>query len=211
MELPQSFLGVVSQALNRYLNLDPSVKTRLIPLAGKVVAIEFIGLPVGFFIRVQNDGLELLGTYSEKPDTVIRGTPFAFMALRLQQTQATKHTFSGDMEVVGNIHLGQALQGILMEVNIDWEGQLAQYLGETPAHFVAAQVKYGKQLLESTVKRMQANLQEYVQEEAHIAPAKSAVEQFYADVDALYLATERLEANIQLLQKQLKSKPRAAH
>ena len=199
--LVQGVLGGLEAAINHALQLDPGTRQRLSALAGKVIAVEVAPAvlpPVTVFMQPHSAGVDLLGHFEDEPDCQLSGTPAALLQLMLADNkQALLH--DGSIKIDGDVHLAQNLQSILADLELDWEAQLAQLMGDLPAHQLANQLRglftWGKQAADS----MTMNLEEYLHEEIRLTPPRAEVEAFYQQVHNLQLATDRLEARINRL------------
>ncbi|WP_428606410.1 ubiquinone biosynthesis accessory factor UbiJ [Sedimenticola sp.] len=190
----------LEQALNRYLQLDPSATAQMARLHGKVIAFELAGLGQTLYLIPGPAGVQLLSRYEDEPDCVLQGTPLALARMGNQETSSDQ-LFSGEVRISGDTELAHRFGKILGGMSIDWEAQLAQYTGTLVAEDVAGVVKqvsgWGRRALDT----LELDLQELLQKELRILPERSEVEQFLADVDQLRDDIERLEARIILLQR----------
>ena len=194
---PVSFLTAGFEAVfNRYLHLDPEVMPKLVALSGKVVAVELRGMNVTFFMQPNPQGVSLLLDYDGTADVTVRATPGALIRLT--------RGFSGvdpELEIEGNTEVGEAFQGMLSAIDIDWEEQLSHLLGDTAArqagNFVRASLAWGEQALDTLLR----DTVEYLQQESRDLPPRGSVERFLDDIDDLRSDLDRLEARIQRLRR----------
>ena len=199
--LVQGVLGGLEAAVNHALQLDPATQQRLAGLAGQVIAIEVappLLPPVTAFLQPHTAGVDLHGHFEGEPDCRISGSPGALLQLTLAENkQALLH--DGSIQISGDTHLAQKLQSILADLELDWEAQLAQLMGDIPAHQLANQLRGLFGWGQKAATRMTMNVEEYLHEEIRVTPPQAEVEAFYAKVHDLQLATDRLEARINRL------------
>ena len=207
MSLPQTLSAALEVAMNRYFALDEVAFASLADLEGRIIEIHFSGLNESLYLFPGMDGLMVLSDFDGEADTRLVGTPIALAQLSLAKNPADV-LFSGDVKIEGDTRLGQQFKKILSQINIDWEEQLSQYVGDIVAH----QLGNGVRKLSAWMQRNQqsANLDmgEYLQEESRLSPAAAEINHFIHQVDTLRQDTDRLQARINHLlaaQKEEKS------
>ena len=194
--------NVIQYALNQYLKLDPEVPKQLAKFSGKTVKVEFNGLPLYLYFHFEATEIRVAKQYSQQADTIIRGTPLALLGLGLSTgVQKAKHLFSGDVEIKGDVELGQELQKILDNMDIDWEEHLAVITGDVIAHQVGNVVRSTVNWGQESKQAMQKNLTDYLQEEINLMPTREALDDFFQEVDQLRHATDRIEVRVSKLQR----------
>lgn len=192
-------IAAIEQALNGVLALDPQTRERLRELDGKVIAVVFKGLGTTLYFTPEGDRLRVMGYYDGRPDTVLRGTPLAFM--RLRTGDAAGGLFGGEVSVEGDVELGQRLQRLLDRVDLDWEEHLSRLTGDVVAHQVGSLMRGAFAWGRNAVDSLRRDAGEYLQEEVQLLPAKGEVAAFLGEVDRLRDDADRLEARIRQLHK----------
>jgi ubiquinone biosynthesis protein UbiJ len=109
-----------------------------------------------------------------------------------------------DIHIQGNMHTARALQQLLREIDIDWEEQLAQVIGDIPAHQLGNLTRSGLSWGQQVLQKFRLDASEYLRYEAELLPSRHAVEFFLSDIDTLRSDLDRLEARIRRLQRALK-------
>ena len=200
MKPPALFFSALDLALNSYLRLDANTLQRLGALAGKVIAIELRGLDLIFYLLPHAEGIRIEGAYDAGvPDASLSGAPLALARLgAAKQEKGTQ--FSGDVEIRGDIELGQRFKAILDDIDIDWEEHVSRITGDVLAHQMGNVARgvlaWGRNALD-TVSR---DVAEYLHEESRDLPTRSEVEEFLVGIDTLRSDVDRLEARVQRLQ-----------
>lgn len=198
--------------LNYYLRLDPEVPPKLKALSGKVIGLELIfsapgGLPLekmqfDLFLLPGAGGIQVVDSYPGIPDVTIRGTPLAMARLSRQGVRAIS---GSGVEIEGDTHVGGDFQTLLAAVDIDWEEQLSQLLGDAVAH-QAGNILRGFQVWgRKTLDTLYRDASEYLQEEAGYLPPSGALIDFLNAVDTLRSDVDRLEARVRRLQRTYES------
>jgi ubiquinone biosynthesis protein UbiJ len=79
---------------------------------------------------------------------------------------------------------------------MDWEAPLVNSLGDVTGHQLAQGLRglfsWGQQASASFIRQ----LEEYIHEEARLAPPRQEVEDFYQDLEQLNLRVDRLQARL---------------
>jgi len=189
-------------AINRYLRLDPDCLPQLRKLDGKIVAVEFKGLPLKVYLRIADDRVYVLGEFEGTPDTCLRGTPLAMVKLGMSETSA-KTLFQGDVEIEGDLETGRQFKTFLDTIDIDWEEQLSRLVGDVAAHQVGNLLRgslvWGKQVADT----LSQDAAEYLQEETQELPRPDEVDAFLAEVDSLRSDVDRLAARVNRIQTKI--------
>lgn len=200
--LPVPLLAAVETAFNRYLALDPENAANLCRLQGKVIEIELRGVWRRLFLLPQTDSVMVLGDYEGDADATISGSPLALMAMH-HPGNRSRSLFSGEVEIRGDAGIGQALQRILDDMDIDWEEMLSRYTGDVVAHQLGNLVRGANGWLRRSAGVLEQDVGEYLQEEARSLPPRLEVRDFMDDVDAARSDVDRLEARVKRLEARL--------
>ncbi len=180
--------------LNTYLGMDPLTIEKCRDLTGKVVKIELSGLGLTLFVIPKGDGVQLLQHYAGIPDAVITGSPFTLFKASLTDTKAMQ-----DLNITGDVELGQRFHLLLREIDIDWEEHLSKITGDVIAHQLGNFARGAKQFCANTRKSMQANISEYLHEESRHLPPREELEDFYSDVSQIRNDVERIVRRMEKL------------
>ncbi|MDY6991595.1 MAG: SCP2 sterol-binding domain-containing protein [Pseudomonadota bacterium] len=192
-------LTVIETFINQVLKLDPLSLSALAQLAGKAIQLELTAIPLKIVILPMPHGINLQDHYQGQIDTTIRGAPFTLLAL-LQQPHINLAQHP-EVQVTGDINTAQQLINCLKNLHIDWEEQVAQWFGDTPAHHLGHLLRQGQAQVQKQLHTWQLNLSEYVQEEVQSVPAQGEMNAFLNAVDTLRDDVERLEQRLNRLQQ----------
>jgi ubiquinone biosynthesis protein UbiJ len=202
----KNFLAeTLQKALNAYLALDPESKRRIADLDGKVVTLELLATNVVLHLFFADGAIQIQPGKPVLADTIIKGTPLRLLHLALTREQRQQF-FSDDVSIQGNLELGQLVIDLFDHLEIDWEELLSRCIGDIPAHHVGRIADKFKSWTRMTRKIFSQDVSEYVHEEIDLFPPREALKDFYQDVDAMRMDTDRLEAKIKHLQKTLSAK-----
>ncbi|MFL2546430.1 MAG: SCP2 domain-containing protein [Candidatus Rariloculaceae bacterium] len=187
--------ALIEQVLNGHIRESTAAMERLESLAGRSLAIEFTGPGIALILTAAERELRVEAESEAEATATLSGTPLALLAsLRgdsLSGFRAAGISLHGDAEVA------EAYSELLRLARPDLEEQLSHVTGDFIAHqagvFVRDISSWGARAIEAS--RM--NLSEYLQEESRHLPARAEVENFYADVDALRDAADRVAARVE--------------
>jgi ubiquinone biosynthesis protein UbiJ len=195
----------LQKALNAYLALDPESKSRIVALDGKVVTLELLATGVVFHLIFTDGAIQIQPGKPESADTIIKGTPLRLLHLALSREQRQKF-FSDDVSIQGNLELGQLVIDLFDHLEIDWEEIVSRFIGDIPAHHIGRITGKVKSWLSMTGNVFSQDVSEYIHEEIDLFPPREALKDFYQDVDAMRMDTDRLEARIKHLENTLLAK-----
>ena|SRR3989338_9033495 len=195
-------ISALEKGINRYFKMDPSAIEKLAELSGKVVLFDVKNLG-SFYCLPYETGVKILVEYEGKPDTVVKGTLFSlFKASRAKsQIEAGR----SDLEITGDIELGEKISHILRHVDIDWEEQTSKIMGDVAAQKLGNLVRSAKYWINQRTSNLRESFTEYVQEEAGQFPTRAEVEDFIQDVNEFRHAVDRLELRIKIYSDKHKS------
>ena len=201
--MPSLFTPFIEDAGNRLLRLDPETLRRLGDLQGQIFCIEFRDLGRKLYLHPSESGFRLETECDRSPAVTLRGTLATFARLGLGNS--TDSLKAGELEIEGDAVLGQRLQRILGELNLDWEEPLARRFGDPLGHEIgrAARAFFGWQ--KQALRTFGLNSAEYLQEESRLLPTRHEIEEFLGAVDHVRADVDRIAARVQRLKDKLPS------
>lgn len=197
----------LEKALNRYLALDPEAKKRIALLQNKVVALELSGTPIKVQLLFTPTQIQL-NWHDEVvlvPDITIRGTPLNLLHMSISSGKQRRRFFVDTICVEGNMELAQQVLAIFDELEIDWEEQIAQCVGDIPAYHAGRMLRGVKQFGQQLRGVLRDNVDEYVHEEINWFPPAEALQDFMRGVDELRMDVDRLAARVAALKEKMQS------
>lgn len=189
-------LDILNGAAGALINLDPDGKQKLAELRGKVFCLEVSAPPIKLYLLPTERGIEFRRG-AEAADVTLSGSVSAFVRLG---RAAGGGSPEDRVAVHGDAELGQALQKILGQLDIDWEELLSRYVGDTPARKLGNAARGLAGWAEKSLDLARENTADYLREEKRILVTNPAMERFdqalnrtRADVDRLTRRVERLQ------------------
>ena len=192
-------LKALQKAIKQALNLDEAMPGKLRALEGKVLKLIISPLNTGFFIQFKEGEMHLLDDYDGQADTIIHSSPLGLIRLSLLPASKARSLFNDKIRISGDLELGQEVKQLFDEIDIDWEGHLAQFTGDVVAHQIGSFIRKGIDLKNHFSQTMRHNVTEYIQEELRLSPSTNELEDFFHDIDELSLDVERLQAHFNQL------------
>lgn len=202
---PTLLLAGCERTLNALLARDPAAPTRLAALAGSRLLVRLEQPNIELVIHYHHAGLDLLrgeGINEADVDAVVELTPETFSEW-ISGASVERLMFDGKLAVRGHIHLLEATRQLLFDLDIDWESELARWLGDVPAHSLAEGLRRMARWGLRAKDELLQDVSEYVFEEARLLPGQQQRNVLREHLTELEVATDRLEARFKRLQRQL--------
>jgi ubiquinone biosynthesis protein UbiJ len=182
---------------NRILRLDPETLRRLGDLPDRAICIEFRDLDRKIYLHPSAAGFRMSTESAQSPTVTLRGNLPVFVRLGLAAGRNAPAV--GELEIEGDVALGQRLQHILQDIDLDWEEQLARLTGDAVAHELGRVARAAFAWHRQAIHTLGLNTTEYLQEEARILPTRAEVQIFLDAVDVLRSDVDRLGARVERL------------
>lgn len=192
-------LKALQKAINYALALDESMSSKIAALEGKVLEVIVAPLAVNFYIRFEQQQLQLLDEHGGQPDTIIHSSPLGLIRLSFLPASKARSLFNDKIRLSGDLELGQQVKKLFDELDIDWEGHLAHFTGDVVAHQLGSFFRQGLVFKKQLGESMRHNITDYLQEELGSLPPRAEIDDFFTDIDELALAVERLQAHVNQL------------
>jgi ubiquinone biosynthesis protein UbiJ len=192
-------LASIEKFLNRSLPRSPRAQALAASLSGRSLAVEITGTGP---VVIASTGAQLRVTRStqQPADASISAGPFSLLALAGSGSQGLARsgaTISGDAEVA------QQFSELLGLLKPEPEEELAQLIGDAPAHHLGrlarAALGFGDRAVRTTVN----NVAEYLAHERRVLVPKAEGRQLLDGIDALRDDVDRFEARLQRLEQRL--------
>lgn len=199
--LTARLLKTLTFSIQQLLKADAQSAKRLQRLNGKNLEITLKPFDFTFYLRIQDNDFMLSDCAPEIIHATITGTPLQFAGVALFKADRNRF-FAEDIQLSGDADAAHQIMKLFDELRIDWEDISSNIIGDIPAYRVSQFVKSTKNWLKTTCETLTHHIDDYVHEEANLAPSFFAVDDFLNDVDALRMQTDRLEAKMNHLIKE---------
>ena len=128
-------------------------------------------------------------------DCQVKGSASEFIEL-LGARDKPSALINGGLSVSGDTDPLIALQEILAQLDVDWEAPLATVIGDIPAHQIGRAMRRSVRWGRGANNALLRHVEEFVHEEARLAPPRIEVEDFCDDLQALQSRLQRLGARL---------------
>lgn len=200
--LGAALLAGVEAGLNKVLALDATALPRLAALQGRVIAVDCTPPALRLFLLPGADGLRLAGHWEAPADCTLRAPAGRLLELAVRRDKsAVLH--APDVELNGHSACLLDLAAILQDLELDWEGALAEWLGPLGAVALARPLQGAGQWSGDALASLRLNLADWLAEEARLLAGRQEAEARFAELDDLKLALDRLEARSERLARRL--------
>ena len=209
---PTLLLAGCERTLNALLARDPAAPARLAALMGSRLLIRLEQPHLELVIHYHHAGLDLMrgeGVDETEVDAVVELTPETISEW-ISGASIERLMFDGKLAVRGRIHLLEATRELLFDLDIDWESELARWLGDMPAHSLAEGLRRAARWGLRAKDELMQDVSEYVFEEARLLPGQQQRNVLRDHLTELEIATDRLEARFNRLQRKLTQPPQSA-
>lgn len=206
-ELFLPVLAGIETAINSILALDPATLDALARFQGKVIAMELEAKAktplMTLYLLPGKSGVIVLSQYAGEADTTLAGTPLALakmsLASKVGGPDASDVLFSGEVNIRGDIELGQSFKRVLDKMEIDWEEHLSQITGDIVAYNVGNSLRQFGSWWKQSATTLAQDAAEFLQQEDARLPLDTEMQEFTQAVDTIRDDVERLQARIQRL------------
>jgi len=188
--------------INAALTKDPASKQALTKLEGQVLSVESTLPPLTIAIEPTATGIQLHDNWDGNVAVTINGTLIAMAAIAVNAKESISFSGTG-VNVSGNLDTLHQLNKIMGDVDIDWEGALAEIIGDIPAHLIAKGIRNSAVIRKDIVTRASSGLVEVAQEEFNLTPSKNEFEAMIPDIRQLSADADRLAARVRRLYQKI--------
>lgn len=197
MNIAEVLSAILEDGCNRLLRLDGDTLRSLGDLDEKVFCLRInkegkgeIGPNLYFF--PSEGGFRIRHEYEGEPDVTITGNPPAI--LRMMVGESTPDFIgTGQMQITGDLELGQRFQKILKKIDIDWEEHLSKFVGDVAAHRTGVAARQFRGWGKHVAETLKQDFSEVMTEELRITPVPETVQKFMGSVDQIKVDVDRLE------------------
>ena len=195
-------IELLELASNNALDYDPESRHRLAKLQGKTMALRIQPIDQVIAVTPQPEGLEYSRSIPDEVDVRLTATLSAMIKISRSGIDDADLK-PGELEIAGDPIIGQRFAQIIAELDIDWEGFLAEHMGDTPAHFLTVAAGKARDFADESGVQFKARLKTFLTEDLNLVAAREEVDPFLDEVDRLRADTERLQRRLKRLQTSL--------
>ncbi|QTP53678.1 hypothetical protein HNO51_02665 [Billgrantia sulfidoxydans] len=198
-------LAGIERTLNALLARDLAAPSRLARLAGSRLLLRLEHPTLTLLLSFHPRGVDLM-----RQEELDEGSADAVVELDAETLgellggeSMERLMFRGRLAVRGRVHLLEEVRELFFDLDIDWEAELARWLGDVPAHSLAEGLRRMARWGLRAQEEMRADIAEYVFEEARLLPGRHQFETLRDHLTELEVAADRLEARLARLRRRL--------
>ncbi|MFD2192151.1 ubiquinone biosynthesis accessory factor UbiJ [Pistricoccus aurantiacus] len=198
-------LAGLERTINALLARDPAAPSRLARLDGARLLFRLERPSTALLIQFHERGLHLSRPASiddSQVDAVVEIDTEALGELLAGQS-IERLMFRGSLAVRGRVQPLEQARELILDLDLDWENELANWLGDQPAHSLAEGLRRLARWGLRTRQELSADIGEYVFEEARLLPGRDQLEVLRDHLTELEMASDRLEARLARLRRRL--------
>jgi ubiquinone biosynthesis protein UbiJ len=199
--LPQLISAVVEWVINKAVALNSNKLISFARLHQKILTIELAELssPLVFTVNVTDNQADItVTTQCEASDCVITTSLKTLKKLSANES-LTQLIKQDELDVQGDIKIAQQFAQIAQALDIDWQSELAKYLGDVPTHKLVQFGQQVSQLLSNKGKKIEADFNEYIVHEQRLVVTRSQITYFNQQVDEISQETSSLATRLDKL------------
>ena len=195
-------LDLLELASNTALAHDPETLARLTKLQGKTMTLHLKTLGQSLSVTPHIEGLEFSHAIPEKVDVTLSVTIGAMIKISRDGLDNAELE-SGELEIVGDPIVGQRFAQVMAGLDIDWQGLLAERIGESPARAVSLAAVQAKSFADESRTKFKTLVNTLIKEDLQLVADKDSVENFLDGVDTVRADTDRLMARLTRIQSKV--------
>lgn len=204
---PTLLLAGIERTVNAVLARDPASSSRLSRLAGQHLLLRLERPSLTLLLGFHAQGVDLMRQeegHESEADAVIELDAETLGEL-LGGEPMERLMFQGKLAMRGRVHLLEEARDLFLDLDLDWEAELARWVGDIPAHSLAEGLRRLARWGLRAHEEMRADIAEYVFEEARLLPGRQQFENLRDHLTELEVAADRLEARLARLRRRLES------
>lgn len=199
MPFPQLLQALAETGANRLLKFDPASQRRLTRLAGKAILVRFSDLKLSLGFTATTDGLLVTGNLAA-PDATVE-LPLAAASELTDSANIPRAIREGHLQLDGDPMLLKQFSELFAKLDVDWEGELARYVGDVPSHLAFSAVRKIKTAGYKAFSQFARWGAEQLTEETRLTPSRLEQQAFFDAVDDLKSDTAQLERRLARLEQ----------
>lgn len=197
-------LAAMEAGLNQLFAMDPETFAKLSRFRGQIIAFYITDIDQRLYFFPDDQGVQIICHYEGEPDTIISGSLPAFAKMTVaEENEKTRSVFKGEIQISGDMALGQHFQALFQQLDIDWEEHLSRITGDVIAHSLGNVARgllgFGKKVSTS----LGMDVSEYLQYETRDIASGPEIEHFNQQVDSIRNDVDRAEARLLRLEQML--------
>ncbi len=198
--LSLSAISAIEHGINLALQQDTPSQQRLSKLAGQQVILYVEDFSLILQVHILEQGVMLHKPdhledieLDPKLDTLVQGPSSAYRKLL-----EGDGFFDGDLRIQGNAQALMTLHKVMENFELDWEGLLADHIGDLPAATLARLLRVQWSWSKEFATQARIQLVQHLQSDSQLLPSKIEVDAFVDQLENFGTQLDRFEAKLRL-------------
>ena len=186
--------AALQQAINTALSLDETTQKKLAQHDSRSIQLCCTAPEINITV-VLGAQVHVLQNGEPTADSCISGDATAWLELATAEDAAST-LINGQLQISGDSQLLMDIKSIAAAIELDWEGHLAQFIGDVPAHLLGKLASAAGTLGNQTQKTLRRTLVDFLHEEARLLPSRIEADNAAARLREIEMQLERVEAKL---------------
>jgi ubiquinone biosynthesis protein UbiJ len=198
--ISQVLTSALEVVINKTLALS-TTKTSLKNLTQKTltVTLKELGFPLSFTVCNTIEKPQIIVTgLAERADCTIVTSISTLRELKAEQ-QITELIKQDKLDLTGDIKVAQQFANLAENLNIDWQSELANHIGDIPTHKLMQLGKRVSTKVKFAATQIKADASEYIVHEKRLVVTRSQLDQFNQQVVEISNQVDELNQRISQL------------
>ncbi|WNC72662.1 SCP2 sterol-binding domain-containing protein [Thalassotalea psychrophila] len=196
--LPKQILTALLEIIiNKALSLDPNINSTLAKVNNKSLTLILSELGFPITLQVHQDEITVIAS-KLSTDCVIQ-TSLKTLPKLTQAELLTSLIKTGELDIIGDPKLAQQFASIFELLNIDWEQQIAERIGDIPAFKLGQLNKALLEKLSFANEQISQDASEYLLFEQRILVTETEINHFNQQVADVDQAVDNLAKRLTIL------------
>lgn len=168
------------------------------------LVLEELGFPLSFTVcNTAESPTIVVTTLTECANCTINTSIRTLRELKAEQ-QITELIKQDKLDLTGDIKVAQQFASVAENLDIDWQSELANHIGDIPTHKLMQLGKRVSEKVQFATKQIKADTSEYIVHEKRLVVTRSQIDQFNQQVFEASEQVDELDQRIsQLIKRKL--------
>lgn len=193
----QALAAIAEKVINAALALDPNAEQLLAKLDGKSLLIKLTDISLEFHLTVAT-GQIVVTSLNAQADCQIDCSVNALSEIKNAES-LTKLIKQDQLDLQGELAVAKQFVALTEQLDIDWQQQLANRIGDVPSYKLSQLFQFVKHKLDFAKSQISQDASEYLLYEKSLVCNQAQVQDFCRDVQTAARKADSLEQQIERL------------
>ncbi|WP_394176233.1 ubiquinone biosynthesis accessory factor UbiJ [Thalassotalea litorea] len=202
--LPQLLCSALEKVINSALSLDPKQAITLSQMEQQALTLQLRELGFELSFLVAQEQVMVMSCRIEH--SCYLATDFATLPKLTKPQLLPELIKQGAIEIEGDVQQAQRFAQLGQSLDIDWQQQIAQHIGDIPTHYLSRLVHNVKRKARFAQRQIEQDASEYLLYEQPVLVNQAVIKDFNGQVEQLASDTKAIEQRINQLTTTLTAK-----